>query len=232
MKKAFKVSLLALALLSAHAQAAEYRLDGATFDIVFRNDSAFGLFGTPTLAGNTLFFTPDQYSAKSTTKQWDINNSTISFWIEADAGHHLAGASLLEQGDYSLFGKSAFASVAGQTRSVDIRKSGESEAVDFTGGKNLATTPIGETTNWEVTSLQTFATDASKVKFSIENLLFANGGSKGGYAFVEKKYVGLTVSTVPELTVSAVPEPESFAMLLAGLGLIGAIAHRRRMPTQ
>jgi hypothetical protein len=223
MKKAFKVSLLALALLSAHAQAAEYRLDGETFDIVFKNDSAFGLFGTPTLAGNTLFFTPDQYSAKSTTKQWDITNSTISFWIEADAGHHLAGASLVEQGDYSLFGKSAFASVAGQTRVVDIRDPGKSVAVGLTGAKNLAPTPIGETANWEATSLQTFAPDASKVKFTIENVLFANAGSKRNYAFVEKKYIGLTVS--------AVPEPESFAMLLAGLGLIGAIALRRRLPT-
>jgi hypothetical protein len=31
-----------------------------------------------------------------------------------------------------------------------------------------------------------------------------------------------------QFTVSAVPEPETFAMLLAGLGLIGAIAARRR----
>lgn len=218
MKNAFKVSLLALALLSAHAQA-EYRLDGATFDIVFKNDAAFGLFGTPTLEGNTLFFTPEQFSAKSTTRQWDIANSTISFWIEADAGHHLKGARLVEQGDYSLFGKSAFASVAGQTRVVDSRNPGQSLAVGLTGAKNLATTPIGETTNWEATSWQTFATDASKVKFTIENVLFANAGSKSGYAFVEKKYVGLTVS--------AVPEPESIAMLLAGLGLIGAMTRRR-----
>jgi hypothetical protein len=222
MKKAFKVSLLALALLSAHAQAAEYRLDGATFDIVFKNDAAFGLFGTPTLEGNTLFFTPDQFSAKSTTNQWDITNSTISFWIEADAGHHLASANLVEQGDYSLLGKSAYASVAGQTRVVDIRTPSKSLAIGLTGAKNLATTSIGETTNWEASSLQTFEKDASRVKFTIENVLFANAGSEGGYAFVEKKYVGLTVS--------AVPEPESYAMLLAGLGLIGAIARRRRMP--
>lgn len=30
-----------------------------------------------------------------------------------------------------------------------------------------------------------------------------------------------------QFTVSAVPEPETFAMLLAGLGLIGTIAVRR-----
>ena len=30
-----------------------------------------------------------------------------------------------------------------------------------------------------------------------------------------------------ELTVTAVPEPETYAMLLAGLGLMGGIARRR-----
>lgn len=31
------------------------------------------------------------------------------------------------------------------------------------------------------------------------------------------------------LTISAVPEPDNWALLIAGFGLIGAIAHRRRM---
>jgi len=38
---------------------------------------------------------------------------------------------------------------------------------------------------------------------------------------------GLSISAVPAVT--PVPEPESFAMLLAGLGVIGAIARRRRL---
>ena len=38
-------------------------------------------------------------------------------------------------------------------------------------------------------------------------------------SFVEKKFVGITVS---------VPEPETYAMLLAGLGMVGVIARRRR----
>jgi hypothetical protein len=31
------------------------------------------------------------------------------------------------------------------------------------------------------------------------------------------------------MTIAAVPEPETFAMLLAGLGVMGALARRRRM---
>ncbi|MDP3537383.1 MAG: FxDxF family PEP-CTERM protein [Azonexus sp.] len=34
-------------------------------------------------------------------------------------------------------------------------------------------------------------------------------------------------STIPSVSISAVPEPESYAMFLAGLGLIGGIALRR-----
>jgi hypothetical protein len=218
MKNAFKVSLLALALLSAHVQAAEYRLDGAKFDIIF-DDASFGLFGTPMLSGDTLLFTPSTFSAKSNNKQWNIANSTISFWIEADNGHHLSGASLIEKGDYGFLGKSADTFVAGETRVVDVRSPLDSTDVDLSGADSLTATRKGKFANWEASSLQTFQSGATKVRFTIENALFASAGAKGGYAFIEKKYVGLTVS--------AVPEPESYAMLLVGLGLIGAISRRR-----
>jgi len=36
----------------------------------------------------------------------------------------------------------------------------------------------------------------------------------------------------PSVTVTAVPEPETYAMMLAGLGLIGGIAHRRKQKVE
>lgn len=36
--------------------------------------------------------------------------------------------------------------------------------------------------------------------------------------------------SIDNVSVSAVPEPETFAMLLAGLGLMGTIARRRKLP--
>ena len=40
-------------------------------------------------------------------------------------------------------------------------------------------------------------------------------------------YVGVSTLTVSNLTVTAVPEPTSIALLLAGLGVVGALARRR-----
>lgn len=52
----------------------------------------------------------------------------------------------------------------------------------------------------------------------------ANGGSTAGFSgSLEITNTPLT----PLVQVTAVPEPESYAMLLAGLGLMGAIARRR-----
>lgn len=48
----------------------------------------------------------------------------------------------------------------------------------------------------------------------------------GGFA--KDIATGATSSTTQLIQVTAVPEPESYAMLLAGLGLVGAIAGRRR----
>ena len=51
----------------------------------------------------------------------------------------------------------------------------------------------------------------------------------GGQIVIRGGEISLSVDSggLPPL-VSAVPEPESYAMLLAGLGVVGSVARRRR----
>ena len=69
--------------------------------------------------------------------------------------------------------------------------------------------------------------DVSAAGFSFQNvaagdyLVKASGTLSGGATLPNVAFISANY------TVTAVPEPESYAMLLAGLGLMGAIARRR-----
>ncbi|MDO9197684.1 FxDxF family PEP-CTERM protein [Rhodoferax sp.] len=58
------------------------------------------------------------------------------------------------------------------------------------------------------------------------NFTFSNLAA-GTYSLRTDGLVGGTNFIGAQFTVTAVPEPETFAMLLAGLGLVGALARRR-----
>lgn len=64
--------------------------------------------------------------------------------------------------------------------------------------------------------------------------LFGPGKASGNYAFdfyfAERHTTGsnLTITTSLNLVAAPVPEPETYAMLLAGLGLLGVVARRRK----
>jgi hypothetical protein len=62
---------------------------------------------------------------------------------------------------------------------------------------------------------------ATQLNITLENLLLASTSTVNSLAFVEKKFAALTITT-------AVPEAQTSAMLLAGLGLTGFIVARRR----
>ncbi|OYU98978.1 MAG: hypothetical protein CFE45_14505 [Burkholderiales bacterium PBB5] len=67
----------------------------------------------------------------------------------------------------------------------------------------------------------------TKASATIENLLFAFAADSvaGDYAFIQKKNALLDVGVA---AVTAVPEPETYALMLAGLGTIAFLARRRR----
>ena len=217
---------LLFALGSAHA-ATPTTLLGTNFDIVY-DASGLGLFGTPTLSGNTVFFTPTDFKAESLNGQGIVTaNQTIVFDIVPHMGFTITGSLLTERGDYLLRHASSQVDVQGQTRGFAIANPLAEVNSNITATAPLTT--LNVSTNWEANSflnLSGLQADNRGYRITIENLLFAytEAGSGPRQAFIEKKFAGETMAWE---VVGAVPEPEQWAMLLVGLGLLGWTAHRR-----
>lgn len=105
---------------------------------------------------------------------------------------------------------------------VDLLKAGA--AVDATGSAVLATYYLGGATGRKYQDQSNSYGDFS---FDLGNVLATGGNYTLRFAVASN--AGSMVMGIDDvsLQVTAVPEPESYAMLLAGLGLIGAISRRR-----
>ena len=66
------------------------------------------------------------------------------------------------------------------------------------------------------------------VKFSPMEFLDVEIGNPLGYGGTDWRISGLNAGDTLNITVSAVPEPETLALLLSGLGVVGLITRRRR----
>jgi hypothetical protein len=214
-------------LISSGALAATQTLDAGNFTISF-DDSLLGLFGSPQLtASGNLVFSPSGnpgFSAQ-TNSGIDFTNSTVALTITADAGYALTGFNLIEKGTYLKFGTGNEVAVLGQLRVQDMVNANVNLAsnVASTAPLNVSSNSFSALVNTDWTALASIGQlFTAKAWVSIENLLGAYVPNSG-YAFIEKKNVVLDISVAP------VPEPQSFAMLLAGLGVVGAIARRRRI---
>jgi hypothetical protein len=73
------------------------------------------------------------------------------------------------------------------------------------------------------TSLPSDTSFATKSDFILDSYSLTNGQSFG-----ESEFLGSTTRNFTLANVSAVPEPETYAMLLVGLGAIGAMARRKK----
>lgn len=213
---------LAAAFVSTSSIAATKTLDAGNYTISY-DDSVLGLFGTPTLnsAGNLVFAPSGSpgFTAQSDSG-WKFANSTIALTITADAGYKLTNFSLTEQGDYMVIG-SGMVGVGGQLRAIDLVGGNKTYTSAISSSAPLTATtgfpPV--TTDWTATSSLGLTT--TKAVVSIQSILGARTTAGNSYAFIEKNGVNLGVNVMP------VPEPETYGMLLAGLGVIGAISRRR-----
>lgn len=209
--------------LSGAAFAASVTLAGTTVDFTF-DDTMLGLFGQANVSGNTLYFTPIDFEAQSLNGAgYALTNDTMNIKVAAHAGWLFSSIDLSEKGDYLLLGSGSTADVGGQMRVFDVA----TPLVDVTTSIQ-SSSPLNQmglpTHNWAAgasTDLSAWNTTQA-INVTVQNLLLASTGVTPSLSFVEKKFVGLTAVMAP------VPEAETYAMMLAGLGLVGFAAYRRQ----
>jgi hypothetical protein len=220
--------LICGSLFSIASQAAPITLSGSNFDVIY-DDSLAGLFNTPTLVGDTVFFTPVDFKAESLNGAgFETANSTINLKIIPKNGLTVESLNLVERGDYKLRGENSFVGVGGQTRVFDLAFPLMEEVSAITSASDL-TMNDGLTHSWQSGSLINLSGDAWQAKdlnYTIENLLEAyteNTDVGPKLAFIEKKFAGSSIS----LVVTTVPEADTNSMLLAGLGVLGLVVRRK-----
>jgi hypothetical protein len=227
---------LSAALLGGSALAVPVTLVGPNVSFTY-DDALLGLFGTPTLAGDSLVFTPTDFFVESSNgvDGLVVTNETLNIRIAANPGYQFSSVSLTERGDYYLIGSDAEVAVGGQIRVIDLDDPLNNEVTSNIAASaplDVHTTLGGfTTTNWTATASVVVPGAAAgwggadgnvdSINLTIENLLLARTTAAGSSAFIEKKFSGSS------MIVSAIPEAETWAMLLAGLGLVGFMVRRR-----
>ncbi|MDA8127383.1 MAG: hypothetical protein M0Z73_01610 [Betaproteobacteria bacterium] len=219
-------ALLLAQAFSGAAFAATVTLSGSSVDFTF-DDSLMGLFGQPTVSGDTLSFTPVNFTAQSTNGAGDVlTSNTANIQMTAHDGYSFSTLGLAERGDYMLDGGGSSANVAGSVRVYDM--SNPTRDVTTNIGSTAALDQTGLTSHpWEAsnsTDLSSWSGTKS-INVTFQNLLVASTNGGSSLAYVDKKYGGLTANTVSSVT--PVPEAQASAMMLAGLGLIGWQIRRR-----
>jgi hypothetical protein len=214
--------LLSLAVLGAFAGAGAHadELFGTAFDVIY-DPSTLGLFGSLSLVGNTLEFTPNNFIAVSQNGQGVVTptGATTASGIQliANPGYNFSLLQLTELGDYQLSGAGSSVSLSGELIAFDGDASADpvgtytTSQINATGPLNVMT-GLSNTQNWTATAAINNSTTtvggsgpwlsgATTVDLSIENLLSASTTEADSEALIQKKGefggVGMTASTVP-----------------------------------
>lgn len=220
-----KSALTAAILLAAQAAAAApATLAGLNVDFTY-DDALVGLFGMPSVTGNSIFFTPTQFDVSSANGAgYALTNGTINVQVKPRTGFDLARLDFVARGDYLRLGSGPETVVSGQIRAFSLADPNQFSTDPIQAGGALTLSGY-QTNNWQANAA--IDLDASNwkagqaINLTIESLLLANTSLSSSLAFLEQKYVGATV------LVSPVPESDAWLMLLAGLGVVGLAVRRK-----
>lgn len=224
---------LSAACWAGTATAIPVTLAGTTVSFTFDTALA-GLFGAPSVVGDSLFFTPTTFKAQSLNGAGlTLTSQTFNVAVSANPGYLLSAVNLTEAGDYFNLGSGSAVGVGGQLRMFDLEAPLLPAATSsiVAGAPLTAVTSLSSfaTSNWNASASVTVpssgwgGTDGyvTNVNVTVENLLLATTQTLGDGAFIEKKFTSLAIVTTP------IPEPQAYLMFIAGLGLVGWVAWRR-----
>ena len=148
---------------------------------------------------------------------WIVSGSSVSKWLtptanESQSFDAAANGTYTWTLDFNLSG------YLPNSASFSGRWAADNKGVVKLNGAAISTISVStgfrDWTSFEATS--GFVSGANKIEFVVTNLAL-NGGNPTGLR------AEFTTSSV-----TAVPEPETYAMLMAGLGLLGAVARRKK----
>lgn len=181
--------------------------------------NALGLFGSASVVGDSLVFTPTNFLATGASPS---ATQTVNITVTANPGYLLSSFSLNESGGYSLPSLSDMVWLQGNLIALDIEGTTSlSVASNIVGPAFVG----GTAGNWQGGAAVVLPASgwggadglATSVSLTINNYLFAMGG---GQIWKDAVTVGAVATPVPEA--------DTILMMLAGLGLVGLMASRRR----
>ncbi|MBU1222294.1 MAG: PEP-CTERM sorting domain-containing protein [Gammaproteobacteria bacterium] len=214
--------LLGLGLLAiAHASpAALITLDAEHFSVTY-DDAQAAPYGQGFVAGSldTIYFQPSTLSALSGGSPATTPASLqLSFTI--NPGYTFAGLNFAERGDYFLLGTGT----VGVDAAIQAVNADTSASVMLNLAPAVPLDMTGNSTLWDLTGSVVGGLGLPQtLLLTLDNELFASA-PVGELSFIQKTYVGFQIVTVAQ----PVPEPSTWALLLAGM-LAALLAGRRRM---
>lgn len=202
----------ALALLSSSAVATT-TLGGGNVSYTF-DETDLGLFGSASVVDGSLVFAPSGFNATGTSL---YAKETINITVTAASGYSLGGFSLSESGGYALPPTGGTAYATGMFTAIDVEGDTSNQLpVGFNGVLDGGAWNANAAIALPATGWGGMDGVVSSVTLTLSNQLFATGD-----ASIWKDSVSITATALP------VPEAHTYAMLLAGLGLVGFMARRR-----
>ena len=200
-------------------------------------DPGVALYGAPTVSGDALLFTPPSFSAVASAPfTMDATDGTFAGYVNAINNSRIEEMVFTERGDFTLAGVGGAGTFVqiGATFFVDIIQLDGfdltvpievTQQMVFDSGPlwNLAddgglVVPFSGAVTIDINQAiidAGYFGQATKVKFSLDNALFAM--SDGGYAYIKKKDIdGFSIVTTTDI-----PEPATMSLLaLGGLAML------------